>query len=267
MKTAIIVQARMTSTRLPGKILKEILGRPLLEYQIERLKRVEKADQIIIATTGNKTDDPVAELSEKLGVSCFRGPEEDVLARYYGAAAEANVDTIVRITADCPVIDPDISGAAIDFFIKNRYEYDYVRLEGYPRGLDAEVFSFNVLAECWREATAKPDREHVTPYIYHHPERYRIERLYCSNEATHFRPLSLRAECDNFPTESIRQAEYSNHRWTVDTIEDFELIRRIIEELYPVKPEFDMSDVLAVLEKYPEWVSINAAVCQKKYGE
>ena len=267
MKTVIIVQARMTSTRLPGKILKEILGKPLLEYQIERLKRVERVDQIIIATTDNKTDDPIVELCKKLGVSCFRGPEEDVLARYYDAAVEADADTIVRITADCPVIDPAISGAAIDFFLKNRHEYDYVRLEGYPRGLDIEVFSFAVLAECWREATAQPDREHVTPYIYHHPERYRIERLLCSIEATHFRPLSLRAERGNLPAESIRQADYSHHRWTVDTIEDFELIRRILEELYPAKPDFNMEDILAVLEKYPEWISINAAVRQKQYGE
>lgn len=242
MKTVVIVQARMTSTRLPGKILKAVLGRPLLDYQIERLRRMALADQIVIATTTNETDDVVVGLCRKLGISFYRGPEEDVLARYYGAAMEFGADTVVRITADCPVIDPVISDEAIRVFLKHRDQYDYVSLGCFPRGLDTEVFPFAVLKECWQEAVAKPDREHVTPFIYNHPERYRVKRLLC-------------------PT------DYSYHRWTVDTAEDFELIQRIIEELYPVTPEFNMDDILAVMEKYPDWYAINAKVRQKGYGE
>jgi spore coat polysaccharide biosynthesis protein SpsF len=267
MKTVIIVQARMTSTRLPGKILKKVLDRPLLDFQIERLKRVASADQIVIATTTNGTDDQVAGLCRELGVSCFRGPEEDVLARYYGAAKESGAEAIVRITADCPVIDPVISGAAIDFFLTNGHQYDYVRLDGYPRGLDTEVFPFAVLEECWKEAAAQPEREHVTPFIYNHPERYRIKRLLCPRAGSGYLPMSLRAERSNLSLENIQENDFSHHRWTVDTPEDFELIRRIIEELYPTKPEFDMADILTVLEKYPEWKAINAQVRQKAYGE
>lgn len=242
MKTVVIVQARMTSTRLPGKVLKEVLGRPLLDYQIERLRCMTMADQIVVATTMMKTDDPIVELCKKLGIAFYRGPEADVLARYYGAAVEFGADTVVRITADCPVIDPVISDKAVRVFLTHRKQYDYISLEGFPRGMDTEVFPFTVLEECWQEAVAEPDREHVTPYIYHHPERYRLKRLLCSTD-------------------------YSHHRWTVDTLEDFELIRRVIEELYPVKPKFDMEDILTVMNKYPDWYAINAKVRQKGYGE
>ncbi|MDF2572655.1 MAG: acylneuraminate cytidylyltransferase [Sporomusa sp.] len=242
MRTVVIVQARMTSTRLPGKIIKQVLGKPLLAYQIERLRRIPHIDEIVIATTTNDRDQAVVNLCVELDVACFRGSEEDVLARYYGAAIQFQADIVVRITADCPIIDPTICGQAINFLLKNNDQYDYVRLEQYPRGLDTEVFTFAALEECWREATAKPDREHVTPFIYRHPERYRIKRLFCP-------------------------ADYSHHRWTVDTPADFELIRSIIEEMYPGNPEFTMQDTLAILKKYPDWFFLNSTVHQKEYGE
>lgn len=242
MKTVIIVQARMTSTRLPGKVLKTVLDKPLLEYQIERLRCITAADGIVIATTNNDTDQPIVDFCNRLGVAYFRGSEEDVLARYHGAAVKYNADIIVRITSDCPVIDPAVCSKAITYFINNQHQYDYVRLEQYPRGLDAEIFSFKVLDECFREAIEQPDREHVTPFIYHHPERYRIKHMTCNED-------------------------YSHHRWTVDTPEDFELVKRIIEELYPIKNIFDFVDVLDVLNKNPEWYYINNAVQQKQYGE
>lgn len=242
MKTVIIVQARMTSTRLPGKVLKTILGKPLLEYQIERLKRIQAADRIVIATTTNDTDQPIVDFCKRLNLPLFRGSEEDVLARYYEAAEKYNADTVVRITSDCPVIDPAVCEEAITYFLKNQDQYDYVRLEQYPRGLDCEVFSFKVLKECFREATDKPDREHVTPFIYRHPERYRLKNMICDED-------------------------YSHHRWTVDTPEDLELITRIIEELYPNNQNFNYADILEVLKKYPDWYYINAEVRQKQYGE
>jgi spore coat polysaccharide biosynthesis protein SpsF len=242
MKTVIIVQARMTSTRLPGKILKTVLDKPLLEYQIERLRRIKLADEIVIATTINDTDQPIVDFCNRLGLSYFRGSEEDVLARYHGASEKHRADVIVRITSDCPVIDPIVCEEAIAFFLNNQEQYDYVRLERYPRGLDAEVFSFKVLDECFREATDKPDREHVTPFIYRHPQRYRVKHMNCDEN-------------------------YSHHRWTVDTPEDFELVKRIIEKLYPIKNMFDYVDILDILKKNPDWYYINEEVRQKQYGE
>jgi spore coat polysaccharide biosynthesis protein SpsF len=242
MKTVVIVQARMTSTRLPGKVLKPVLGKPLLEYQLERLKRIRSADTIVIATTTNETDQPIVELCERLGIPCYRGPEDDVLARYYGAAVEQKAEVVVRVTSDCPVIDPDICDQVIRHYVKNRYTVDYVRMEGFPRGLDTEVFSFQTLEKSFHGAKKRPEREHVTPYIYRHPELFQVEYF-------------------NSPEDR------SYHRWTVDTPEDFELVRRIITELYPQYSEFGYRDILTLLEEHPAWVFINAEVKQKKYGE
>lgn len=242
MKTVIIVQARMTSTRLPGKVLKNVLGRPLLEYQIERLRRMPAADEIVIATTTKSEDDKIVDLCNKLTISHYRGSENDVLARYYEAATVHKADIVVRITSDCPVIDPEVCQDGITYFLNHYKKYDYLRLEHYPRGLDMEIFSFKVLAECFEQATTQPDREHVTPFIYRNPEKYKIKRFYCSND-------------------------YSNHRWTVDTPEDFELIKNIIEEIYPVKQEFNFVDILNVMAKHTDWYFINTEVRQKQYGE
>lgn len=242
MKTVIIVQARMTSSRLPGKILKEVLGKPLLEYQIERLRRIHSADEIVIATTVNETDQPVVDLCERLGVSYFRGSEEDVLARYYGAALQYGADIVVRSTADCPVIDPEISENTIRYFLEHQHELDYVRIEKYPRGLDTEVFSFKVLEESYNEAQEKPEREHVTPFLYRNPERYRIKYINSN-------------------------IDLSQYRWTVDTEEDYELIKRIIEKIYPVKKNFDLYDIINMLSENADLCLINKDVRQKKYDE
>ncbi len=245
MKTVIIVQARMTSTRLPGKVLKRVLDKPLLEYQIERLRRVKLADEIVIATTVNDTDQPIVELCNSLSVSYFRGSEEDVLSRYYGAAKENYADMVVRVTSDCPLIDPQIIDEIISFYVENSDKYDYVSnclTRSYPRGMDTEVFSFKALQEAFLSATAQADREHVTPFIYRHPERYGVGHIvYAENQ--------------------------SSHRWTVDTPEDFELIRRIIEALYPQSPEFKLEDCLNLLKQYPDWSNINVHIEQKKYGQ
>jgi spore coat polysaccharide biosynthesis protein SpsF len=245
MKTAIIVQARMTSTRLPGKVLKKVLDKPLLEYQIERLSRVKLADEVIIATTVNETDEPIVQLCNSLSIPYFRGSEEDVLSRYYETAKAPQADGIVRVTSDCPLIDPEVIDEAIKFYIDHQTEYDYVSnsLERtYPRGMDAEVFSFKALQEAFLETTALPDREHVTPFIHRQPQRYRLANINYSESQSH-------------------------QRWTVDTPEDFELIKTIIEAIYPKLPDFTLRDCLNLLQKNPEWSTTNVHVQQKKYGE
>lgn len=241
MKTVIVVQARMSSTRLPGKVLKMVLDKPLLEYQIERLRRVKLADEIVIATTTNDTDEPIIELCDRLSVPYFRGSEEDVLARYHGAAKKHYADVVVRVTSDCPLIDPQAIDKVIKFYIENADKYDYVSnclKRTYPRGMDTEVFSLKALHEAFLEASVQPEREHVTPFIYRHLKRYCVGHVvYSENQ--------------------------SSHRWTVDTPEDFELIRIIIETIYPKKSDFSMEDCLNLIKNNPDWLAINAHIQQK----
>ncbi len=242
MSTAIIVQARMGSTRLPGKIMKKVLGKPLLEYQLERLLRVKQADQVIIATTDNGEEQPIVDLCQRLGVPYFRGPEHDVLARYYSAASQFGADVVVRITSDCPLIDPAVVDKVIGYYLAHQAEYDYVSNtfsnRTYPRGMDTEVFSFRALKEAHKEATDQAEREHVTLFIVWRPDRFRIK---------------------NLPYEK----DYSHYRWTVDTPEDFALIEKIITALYPVNPHFTLEDCLKLIEENPEWTKINAHIKQK----
>lgn len=223
----------MGSSRLPGKVLKDIAGRPMLSYQMERLRRVKRAERIVVATTDQPADDAVERFCQKEKIACVRGSEHDVLARYHLAIERFPADVVVRITADCPLIDPAIVDEAIA-----AYEPDYVSnmLETtYPYGMAVEVFSAQALREAHREAKDPAEREHVTPFIYRHPERYRLRSLTMAPNLSH-------------------------HRWTVDTPEDFELVSRLLKTL---KPHFTLQDVLAVLDKHPDWCAINAHVEQK----
>jgi spore coat polysaccharide biosynthesis protein SpsF len=243
MKVVIINQARMTSTRLPGKVLKQVLGKSLLEYQIERLQRVKMASQIVIATTPNETDQPIIDLCDLLSISYYFGSEDDVLARFHGAAITHQADVVVRVTSDCPLIDPRVIDEVIQFYVDAYPKYDYVSncLEkSYPRGMDTEVFAFRALDEAFYQATAQQDREHVTPYIYRKSDRYKL------GQVNYFE-------------------DHSAHRWTVDTPEDFELIRRILETLYPLKKEFSLEDCLNLISQNPEWRMINQHIEQKQY--
>lgn len=240
MKTAIIIQARMTSTRLPGKVLKSVLNKSLLEYQIERLRQCQLVDEIIVATTTNFADDPIVNLCQKLDIKIFRGPEEDVLTRYYHAALEYTVDLIVRITSDCPLIDPAIIDNILDYYNNNAFDYVSNTLQRtYPRGMDTEVLSFNVLEQAYHEARLPEEREHVTPFIYRNPRRFSLGNF--------MNPIDL-----------------SDHRWTVDTMEDLLLISNIIETAYPEKQAFTMEDILGLLELHPGWKEINSTVAQKE---
>ena len=239
MTTLVIVQARMTSTRLPGKVLLPLAGVPMLTRLIERLYRVQGADGIVIATTTNATDNPIAALCDTQNVLCYRGSEYDVLARYADAAHLYGADVVVRITSDCPLIDPALIDQVIATYAKARCDYVSNMLPPtWPYGMAVEVFSAAALRQSHAEATQAAEREHVTPFIYWHPERYRLRNVES--------PVDL-----------------NHHRWTVDTPEDFQLVRQLFETLYPVKPEFSLVDVLTLLGAHPDWVALNQHVVQK----
>lgn len=236
----IIIQARMGSTRLHGKVLRQIAGRPMLSYQIERLRRVGLAQLIVVATTTGQADDPIVEFCAAEGIECTRGSEHDVLARYWEAASRFDANTIVRVTSDCPLIDPQLIDRAIAMFLgPGGYDYVSNMLEpSWPYGMAVEVISAKALAEAHEDSRDAAEREHVTPFIYWRPQRYRLGSLTMNPNLSH-------------------------HRWTVDTPEDFELITRILGALYVRKPDFNMNDVLALLEEHPDWAAINAHVQQK----
>jgi spore coat polysaccharide biosynthesis protein SpsF len=241
-KTAIIIQARMTSTRLPGKVMKTVLGKTLLEYLLERLSRCNEADSIILATPWDILNQPIWDLAQTRNVQVFKGDENDVLGRYYGAAQEARAGIVVRVTSDCPLIDPAVVDQVIQHFKKHNSSIDYAAntLERtFPRGMDVEVFTAKSLESAFREATRPDEREHVTSFIYSHPERFRLAN-------------------------TAYKKDESRHRWTVDTTEDFELIRRILEALYPHKPEFTLEDILDLIAAHPGWATVNTHIEQKQ---
>jgi len=236
---AAIIQARMESTRLPGKVLKDVLGKPLLELLIERLKACQTIDEVIIATSVNPADDPIEKLAQKISVKYFRGSEEDVLDRYYQTAKKFKVDYIVRITADCPLVDPQIVDEVVQVFLKSQTTaepLDYaanVLKPTYPDGIDVEVFSFKMLNKLQESSTQKYQREHVCTYMAEHPEEFRIKNI------PYHKDLSM-------------------HRWTIDNPEDYELIKAIFEGLYPKKKIFYMDDILKFLDEHPGLRNLNA---------
>ncbi len=242
-RTIIIVQARMTSTRLPGKVLLPLAGAPMLTRLLERLRRVQRAQGIVIATTTNASDDPIAELCMQQGVPCHRGSEHDVLSRYADAARLHGADVVVRITSDCPLIDPALIDQVIAAYEEGDSDYVSNMLPPtWPYGMAVEVFSASALAEAHAEASQAAEREHVTPFLYWHPERYRLRNLAS--------PVDL-----------------SRHRWTVDTPEDYDLVRRLFEALYQNRIDFTQTDVLEMLNVHPQWIAINQHIQQKPATE
>lgn len=237
----LIVQARMSSERLPGKVMKTVLGKPLLGYLIDQLRRVKLADQLVIATSTAPDETPIIDLCRQMNVPCFQGDLHDVLGRYAAAAAAYQAQTIVRICADCPLIDPAIVDKVIGEYLTRAPMVDYVsncQQRTFPRGQDVEVFSRQVLDSIAAEARLPDEREHVTPYIYMHAERFRLGDV-------------------------LGSPDLSFHRWVVDTPDDFLFISRILTELYRTKKPYSMQDVLALLEKHPDWLTINAHVKQR----
>jgi len=240
MRIIAIIQARMGSTRLPGKVMREIKGRPMIDRVVERAGQISEVDKTVVATSVLKREAPLVEHLETQDVPLVRGPEKDVLARFMRAADAENADAVVRLTADCPLLMPEVSGKVVRAFKRRECEYASNTIERtYPRGLDTEAISTEALQESDRKATGKADREHVTRYVRRRPKQFRL--------------------C---PVTS--GTDRSELRWTVDEEEDLELVRRIFEALGEQAMEADYEDVLAVLEERPEWTDINRQVEQKK---
>lgn len=239
MKILAIIQARMGSSRLPGKIMLDLLGEPVLVRGVSRLRRSQLLSEIVIATTTLPTDDPIASLCKDRGWSCFRGDENDLLDRYYQAAQAYNADVIVRITSDCPMIDPEVVDMVIRTFL-NLPHADYVSNtlppRTFPRGLDTEVMAYEALARAWREDWDPNLREHVTPYIYRNPDKFRIRGVF-------------------------NDKDLSFHRWTLDTPEDLAFIRTVYGHFG--NDRFAWTDVLRYLDRQPAVVDINRNIQQK----
>lgn len=233
-----IVQARMGSRRLPGKVLVDLAGRTVLDRVVMRLRRATGIDHVVVATTHLPSDDSIVRECQQLGVPYFRGSECDVLDRYYHAAKNFGADAIVRITSDCPLIDSDLVNETVQVFDLNQVDYaSNVIPRTYPRGLDTEVFTTEALARAWLEARAPHQREHVTPYLYEHPEIFKM-------------------------ASATGGADYSNYRWTLDTAEDLELLRAIYS-YFNGHDDFSWKDVLALMESAPDLAALNSHVAQK----
>jgi spore coat polysaccharide biosynthesis protein SpsF len=242
MTTLAIIQARMGSTRLPGKVLLDLGGATVLARAVRRLKRSEQISNIVVATTSAPADAAIVSECERLQVRCFRGSENDVLDRYYQVASLYPDGAVVRITSDCPLIDPQLVDETIRVFRDERADYasnDFPRT--YPRGLDSEVFTSAALERAWREAHEPYEREHVTPYLYEHPEIFRL--------------ASLSGDVD-----------HSQYRWTLDTPEDLELLRAIYSR-FDNRDDFRWQDVVALMEREPELAELNSQVLQKSLRE
>jgi spore coat polysaccharide biosynthesis protein SpsF len=230
----------MGSTRLPGKILAHLAGAPMLARVVARVGRAATVTRVVVATTTEPADATVAELCVASGWAWYRGSQDDVLDRYYRAAAGVCAEVVVRITSDCPLIDPGVIDRVVREFLDRRPEVAYasnvVPTRSYPRGLDTEVFTFAALERAWHEDRDPASREHVTPYLHRHPELF----------ASH---------C------VVGAADHSAHRWTVDTPEDLELARRIYDTFG--HDRFTWEEALAACRDHPEWSDLNRHVQQK----
>jgi len=234
MKTVAIIQARMSSSRLPGKIMTDIAGKPMLQHVINRVQKARMLDLVLVATSENEEDDVVARFCHETGISCFRGSLDDVLDRYYQAAKYVKASVIVRITADCPLLDPHVIDKVVMIFSKGNFDYVSNIIEcTYPDGLDTEVFSLRALEYAWQKAKLKSEREHVTPYIRKHPEIFRMANV------SH--------------TENV-----SSMRWTVDEPQDLDFIRIVFKHIG--NSDFCMEEVLNLLKQHPEICIKNANI-------
>ncbi len=243
--TGIIVQARMGSTRLPGKVMFPLAGRPVLAHVVERLQRCRTVDTVVLATSIRPENDVIAAWARALGVPCVRGSEEDTLGRFYLAAVEHRLDVIVRVSGDCPLIDPGVLDQMVERFRqlqRSESGCDYLTniLERtFPRGLDVEIFTLDALTQSHQEDHDIGSREGVTVYILTHQDQFRLA---------------------NF----ARQTDESHHRWTLDTPSDYMLLSNVYDALYPTEPTFSYQDVLELLAGHPSWRSLNADEVQRE---
>jgi len=245
MKIGVIIQARFGSKRLPGKVLLTLRNQSILHHSVERIKQAKHIDEVIIATSSLKKDDKIVDETKKIGIPFFRGSEHDVLSRYYYTAKKHALDNVVRVTSDCPLIDPYVIDKAIQEYLEfqptiSTNATSDVNNRTYPRGLDVEVFSFSVLEEAFSNAIEPYQREHVTPYIYENAKKIHLVK---------------------------NEEDYSKYRWTLDTKEDFEAIQKIYDILYHGAHDFYLNDIVKLMKDHPEIVKINARIKQKKLSE
>lgn len=245
-KIGAIVQARYSSTRLPGKILKELpwdSGVTVLEQVLRRLKRSRLVNSVVIATTTNRKDDKTAAIARREKVACFRGSERDVLSRYYFGALKNGFDIVVRVSSDCPCIDPAIVDDIISLHIKSRADYTSNTLErSYPRGMDVEVFNFGSIEAAYKNADKDYEREHVTPYLYMNPRKFKLAKKLVSKKGF----------------------DAADMRLTLDTEEDYALLCLVFDLLYKNNRYFTWRDIIRLFEKKPWLKLVNSRVLQKK---
>ncbi len=241
MKIVATITARMTSERLPGKVLLPCVGRPMLELLVERVRRSRLIDHIVISTTTNRTDDVVEKCADDLGVGCFRGSELDVVGRVVGAMEAAEADIVVQLTGDCPLHDWQVIDQLIRLYQANNFDYvSNTLVRSYPRGLDCQVVSLVTLQESLRIAKDAAQHEHVCLSVYENPQRFRLFNLMAPPELC-----------------------YPVQRWTLDTEADYRFISAIYEALYERDPGFTSRDILQFLEENPEVEAINSDIRQK----
>ena len=225
-----IIQARMSSSRLPGKVLRPLTGSPMILRQIERLRRARGIDSLVVATSDDRSDDDLADVLAAAGVALFRGPLDDVLARYVGALdAFGPAEHVVRLTGDCPLADWTVIDAVIARHLETGADYtaDTWGRRTFPKGLDADVVKSAVLRQAHAEATAPFDREHVLPFVYGRPDRYRLQGL-------------------------TQEADEGEVRWTVDLPDDYAFVSAVYDALYPVDPAFSSDDVRRLVRSRPD---------------
>ncbi len=239
-KTLVVVQARTGSTRLSGKVLKPLAGRPMLACQLERIQAATTPFDTVVATTTKSADTPIAELCRDLGVRCFRGHPSDLLDRHVQAARSLNADVVVKIPSDCPLIDPAVIDRVLDAWLRRSGQLDFIsnlHPATYPDGNDVEVMSMDALEQAWREASNAHEREHTTPFLWENPHRFRVA---------------------NVPWET--GLNYStSYRFTVDYFEDYAFVAVVYEMLYsPWRPVFSLAEILGLLKEYPHLRRINS---------
>jgi len=242
MNTVAIIQARISSMRLPGKVLIDICGKPMLWYVVKRTKWAKHINKVVVATSTESFDNPIVDFCKKYKIGYFRGDLEDVLSRYYHCARKYKADVIVRVTADCPLIDGTLIDRGLATLRKSKTDYlSNTVVRTFPRGFDFEIFKFSALNKAYRNTKEDPEKEHVTPYIWrNHPEKFKIGQL-------------------------KRRGDKSGYRITVDTWEDFKVVKELIEKFSA--HEKNAEEIIEILDKHPELVKINKNIDQKHYGQ
>ncbi|OOO02591.1 MAG: 3-deoxy-manno-octulosonate cytidylyltransferase [Chromatiales bacterium USCg_Taylor] len=239
----IVIQARMGSTRLPGKVMLDLCGAPLIVRMLERVQRIRTPARIVVAVTTEAADDCLFDVCRARGFEVFRGHPTDLLDRHYQGARAYGAEVVAKVPSDCPLIDPAIIDAVFERFAQGDCDYaSNLHPPSYPDGNDAEVMSMSALASAWREAAQGFEREHTTPFLWEHGERFRLANV----------------AWDPRPGDAPVQDYSMSHRWTLDYPEDYEFIRRVYAALYPRNPAFGLEDILRLLERAPDLLAINA---------